>query len=284
VPGERAVAARKRGDGDVLQRDSSDGDLRGIRLYDAGAFHVCGDDVPHRQIGDGGRESLAQNFILPADPWPDAEEPAAFLHGDVLKEDVLETLVGVVPELEPDGGVLSINQHIPDDNVLHDVRLTAEGDHAMAETDVAMLYGDVPCFWVVCVCCRPFSTFDADAVIIDLERAVFEKYVPACVDVDAVRAGGTRIVMGRLDGDVVDSDIVAVIEMEVPESCVEQGDALYGNVGAMGDVEKAWAWHVPVGERLVFLDRFVPSFPELFPETIAVSIDDPFSCDGKGFQ
>ena len=163
-----------------------------------------------------------------------------------------------------------------DEEVADDGGFAAEGHDALAVDEGAVV--DVDVFdgrgEFVVAGEGALGAFESDVVVVDAVGAVFDFDVLGGVDVGAVGAGGG---VAGFDVETVDEDILAVVEVEVPEGGVEEVEVGDLDVFGVGDVEEARAGDVEV---FGFVVGFVAG-PEFGPEGFAGAVKGAIAGDAE---
>ena len=265
-------------DVDVFEGDVFEG-VAGVGFDGADAAEGAG-DVGECDGADGAGGGFVALEVEVLGPGFDGDEGGFAVAGDVADREVFVELRGVGAELEAEEGDAfefgAGDGAVFDEEVADDGGFAAEGDDALAVDEGAVV--DVDVFdgrgEFVVAGEGAFRAFEGDVVVVDVVGAVFDFDVLGGVDVGAVGAGGG---VAGFDVEAVDHNILAVVEVEVPEGRIEEVEVGDLDVFGVGDVEEARAGDVEV---FGFVVGFVTG-PEFGPEGFAGAVECAFARDAE---
>ena len=189
-----------------------------------------------RGPGGAGRNGLVLG------PGRKSQDGAGAIEGDVVEVNVFIGMWSVGAELEAEDieatgfGLASFDGAVFDQHIADDGGFAAAGDDAAAHVEFAVFDVDMFDRGTVFVgeSVDALAALEGDAVVVVANESVVDVDIAGGIDIDAVGGGGTDD--GSADVEAVDFDVVAVVDVEVPEAGVEQVDA--GDAAVIGFLEE----------------------------------------------
>lgn len=182
-----------------------------------GAFYV---DVFHQYVAYAAFGTPVASFKgEELSPWAHGYDFATSA-GDVRDMDVGVELVGVGAHFQAQNGACVVDGAAVEPDIACAQTFAAKRQCAMqigAEHAVFHYYGIDPAVAVHLVGIDTFAAFNADSVVVGVEKTVADFHSRAYVEIDAVAAGGARRARRCCHAAVFDGQVAALIEMASPE-------------------------------------------------------------------